>query len=181
MVFNGMFPIIPASPKTYTSFRWSQPFRWSKEHEDHWQPGDQFPFAYNVIRDPVSGVTDGILKKCLETNTCPKIIQLDGGFEYFGGRGTLVSTDGRGHDLILPDNVRLYVVPGGNHGGGGGVAALTKSPLCQYTSSAVVESTVDRALVPVLEDWVAKDRVFLQEGGKLWIRIVETFCRTPSA
>ena len=155
-VFNGMFPIIPASRKTFTNFRWSQPFRWSKEHEDHFQPGDQFPFAYNVIKDPVSGRTDGILRKCRETGTCPKIVQLDGGFEYFGGRATLVSTNGKGHDLELPENVRLYVVPGTNHGGGGGVAAPAHSPLCRNNGSVVMESTIDRALVPVLEEWVAK-------------------------
>ena len=154
-VFNGMFPIIPGSRKTYTDFRFAQPGRWSKEHEDHWQPGDQFPFAYNVIRDPVSGVTDGIMKKCLESNTCPKIIQLDGGFETFGARDSLVSTDGTGHDLTIPDNVRLYVVPGASHGGGNGVAAISQSPVCQYPGSAVVERTIDRALAPVLVDWVA--------------------------
>jgi len=154
-VFNGMFPVIPGSRKTYTDFRFAQPGRWSKEHEDHWQPGDQFPFAYNVIRDPVSGVTDGIMKKCLESNTCPKIIQLDGGFETFGARDSLVSTDGTGHDLTIPDNVRLYVVPGASHGGGNGVAAISQSPVCQYPGSAVVERTIDRALAPVLVDWVA--------------------------
>jgi hypothetical protein len=156
-VFNGMFPIISGSRKTYTNFRWSQPGRWSKQHEDHWQPGDQFPFAYNVITDPLSGKTDGILRKCLETDTCPKIIHLVGGFETWGARDSLVTTDSSGHDLELPDNVREYVVPGANHGGGGGVAALSKSALCQYTSSAVVEGTVDRALVPALEQWVAND------------------------
>jgi hypothetical protein len=155
-VFNGMFPIIPASRKTYTDFRWSQPFRWSKEHEDHWQPGDQFPFAYQVITDPLTGISDGILKQCELTQTCPKIIQLDGGFEYFGGRAKLVSSDGRGHDLQLPKNVRLYVVPGANHGGGAGVAAPSQSPLCKYPSSIVVESTIDRGLTPVLEKWVAR-------------------------
>jgi len=157
-VFNGMFPIIPASRKTYTNFRWSQPGRWSKQHEDHWQPGDQFPFAYHVITDPFSGKRDGILKKCLETNTCPKIVHLIGGFETWGGRDALVSTDGLGHDIGLPENVREYVVPGANHGGGGGVATIpTLSPICKYPISAVVESTIDRALVPVLEDWIAKD------------------------
>lgn len=155
-VFNGMFPIIPGSRKTYTNFRFAQPGRWSKEHEDHWQPGDQFPFAYNVIRDPVSGVTDGIMKKCLETKTCPNIIQLDGGFETFGARNSLVSTDGAGHDLTVPEKVRLYVVPGANHGGGNGVASISKSPVCQYPGSAVVERTIDRALAPVLVDWIAK-------------------------
>jgi hypothetical protein len=157
-VFNGMFPIIPASRKTYTNFRWSQPGRWSKQHEDHWQPGDQFPFAYQVITDPVSGRTDGILKKCLETKTCPKIIHLIGGFETWGGRDALVTTDGRGHDIGLPENVREYVVPGANHGGGGGVATIpTLSPIDKYPISAVEESTIDRGLAPVLEEWVGKD------------------------
>ncbi|HLX27162.1 MAG TPA: alpha/beta hydrolase domain-containing protein [Casimicrobiaceae bacterium] len=155
-VFNGMFPIIPGSRKTYTDFRFSQPGRWSKEHEDHWQPGDQFPFAYNVIRDPLTGVSDGVMKKCLETGTCPKIVQLDGGFETFGARDSLVSTDGAGHDLVIPDNVRLYVVPDANHGGGAGVAAIATNPVCVYETSAVVESTFDRALAPVLVDWVGK-------------------------
>jgi hypothetical protein len=155
-VFNGMFPIIPGSRKTYTDFRFAQPGRWSKEHEDHWQPGDQFPFAYNVIRDPLTGVTDGIMKKCGETNTCPKVIHLDGGFETVGARDSLVSTDGAGHDLPIPDNVRLYVVPGANHGGGGGVAAIATNPACQYKTSAVVETTFNRALAPVLVDWVGK-------------------------
>jgi alpha/beta hydrolase family protein len=154
-VFNGMFPIIPGSRKTYTDFRFAQPGRWSKEHEDHWQPGDQFPFAYNVITDPVSGVTDGILAKCSANDRCPKVIQLDGGFETFGARNSLVSTDGAGHDLTIPENVRLYVVPGASHGGGRGVAAITQSAVCQYPGSAVVESTIDRALAPVLVEWVA--------------------------
>jgi hypothetical protein len=154
-VFNGMFPIIPASRKTYTNFRFSQPFRWSKQHEDHFQPGDQFPFGYNVTIDPVSGRLDGILLRCLQTKTCPKVIQLDGGFETFGGRGALVTTDGRGHDVPLPENVRLYVVPGANHGGGGGVASLASSPLCVRPTSQVMEGTIDRALAPVLVEWVA--------------------------
>ena len=155
-VFNGMFPIIAGSRKTFTDFRWGQPGRWSKQHEDHWQPGDQFPFTYSVIRDPVSGVTDGILAKCEQSDTCPKIIHLDGGFEIFGARGSLLVTDGAGHPVTTPDNVRLYEVPGTSHGGGGGVDAITQSPICIYPGSPVVESTIDRALAPVLVDWVAK-------------------------
>jgi hypothetical protein len=157
-VFNGMFPIIAGSRKTYTNFRFGQPGRWSKQHEDHWQPGDQFPFAYNVIRDPVSGRTDGILNKCKDSDTCPKIVHQDGGFEVFGARGSLLVTDGAGHALKIPDNVRLYEVPGANHGGGPGVAAITQPAQCIYNSSAVISRTVDRALAPVLVDWVAKGK-----------------------
>jgi Alpha/beta hydrolase domain len=177
-VFNGMFPIIPGSRKTYTNFRWAQPGRWSKEHEDHWQPGDQFPFAYNVIRDPVSGATDGILRRCLRSDTCPKVVHLDGGFEIFGARGSLVSTDGAGHDLRIPDNVRLYVVPGANHGGGAGVASLVRAPQCLYIGSAVVESTIDRALVPVLEEWVANDRT---PPASKWPSIASNTLASPTS
>ncbi len=155
-VFNGMFPIIAGSRKTFTDFRWGQPGRWSREHEDHWQQGDQFPFAYNVITDPVSGRTDGILKACLATDSCPKIMQLDGGFEFFGARASLVATDGKGHDLPIPANVRLYEVPGTSHDGARGVATLPQPPQCIYPGSQVIESTIDRALVPALEAWVAK-------------------------
>jgi hypothetical protein len=156
-VFNGAYPIIAGSRKTYTNFRFSQPGRWSKQHEDHWQPGDQFPFAYGVITDPVSGQTDGILNKCQQSDTCPKIVHLDGGFEVSGARGSLLVTDGAGNPIDVPKNVRLYEVPGANHGGGSGVAVLTTPAQCVYLRSAVVERTVDRALAPVIVDWVAND------------------------
>jgi hypothetical protein len=157
-VFNGMFPIIAGSRKTYTNFRFGQPGRWSKQHEDHWQPGDQFPFAYNVIRDPVSGRYDGIMKKCQESDTCPKIVHQDGAFEVFGARGSLLVTDGAGRGLRIPDNVRLYNVPGANHGGGPGVAGITQPAACIYRNSAVVARTIDRALAPALVEWVAKGK-----------------------
>jgi hypothetical protein len=155
IVFNGMFPIIAGSRKTFTDFRWGQPGRWSRQHGDHWQPGDQFPFAYPVITDPVAGRTDGILRQCLASQTCPKIFQLDGGFEFFGARASLLVTDGAGHALSIPDNVRLYEVPGANHGGGRGVGTLYKPPECIYPASQVIEVTIARALMPALEAWVA--------------------------
>ena len=60
--------------------------------------------AYNVISDPVGGTSDGLLKKCQDTSTCPKIMQVDGSFEWWGGRASLVVTDGQAHDLTLPTN-----------------------------------------------------------------------------
>ena len=119
-VFDGMMPIIAGARRTWVNAKFSQPGRWSKEHEDHWQPGDQFPFAYNIIKDPVSGRTGGLLQRCTATHTCPRIMQIDGAFEWWGARASLVVTDGRGHDLTLPPNVRYYLVPGTMHGGGAG-------------------------------------------------------------
>lgn len=156
-VFDGLMPIVPAGRRTWVNARFSQGGRWSKQHEDHWMPGDQFPFAYNVISDPVSGATDGLLKQCSNNNTCPKVMQLDGSFEWWGGRASLVVTDGAGKDLTLPDNVRYYLVAGTQHTGGPGVSSgilPAPSSLCQFPTSPVTESPVERALIPAMEKWL---------------------------
>jgi Alpha/beta hydrolase domain len=153
-VFEGFMPIIPGSRKTWTNFRWSQPGRFSKQHEDHFQRNDQFPFAYNVTTDPVSGLTDGIFMKCLADDTCPLVMHIDGGYETWGARDQLISTDGRGNDIAVPDTVRLYVVPGVNHGGGLGVGTQTKPVQCVTLNSPINERQTIRALVPALEAWL---------------------------
>ncbi|GAC1411955.1 MAG: alpha/beta hydrolase domain-containing protein [Burkholderiaceae bacterium] len=158
-VFDGLMPVIPAGRRTWTNLRFSQIGRWSKEHEDHFMPGDQFPFAYNVTNDPLTGANDGLLKNCLSTSTCPKIMQIDGSYEWWGGRASLIVTDGAGKDLTLPDNVRYYLVPGTQHGGSAGVSTgiLTipaAGSMCQLPGSPVAETPVTRALIPKLEKWV---------------------------
>jgi hypothetical protein len=162
-VFDGMMPIIAGARRTWVNERFSQPGRWSKQHEDHWQPGDQFPFTYATITDPISARTDGLLARCAANGTCPRITQIDGEFEWWGSRASLVVTDGKGNDLSLPASVRYYLVPGTQHGGGGGVTTgLVSLPApgsqCQLPTSPVAEAPVWRALVPALVDWAALDK-----------------------
>jgi hypothetical protein len=161
-VFDGLMPVIPAGRRTWTNVRFSQIGRWSKQHEDHFMPGDQFPFAYNVITDPLTGASDGLLKSCLATSTCPKIMQVDGSYEWWGGRASLVVTDGAGKDLTLPDNVRYYMVAGTQHGGGAGVTTgLLTIPAsgsqCQLPASPVAETPVTRAMIPAMEKWLVSN------------------------
>jgi len=162
-VFDGLMPMIAGGRRSWVNERFAQPGRVSRQHEEHWMPGDQFPFAYGVATDPVGGRTDGLLKRCLATGTCPKIMQVDGSFEWWGGRASLVVTDGAGHDAALPDNVRYYLVAGTQHGDGGGVStglawqpgAMTR---CLLAPSPVSETPVERALIPALEAWIVKGR-----------------------
>jgi hypothetical protein len=161
-VFDGLIPVIPAARMTWTNFRFSQIGRWSKQHEDHFMPGDQFPFAYNVINDPVSGRNDGLMKKCAANETCPKIMQIDGSYEWWGGRASLVVTDGVGNDLTLPPNVRYYLISGTGHGGGGGATSgISTIPaansMCQMPSNPAATSAVVRAMVQKMEEWVIQD------------------------
>lgn len=155
-VFDGAIPVIPGSRKTFTNFRWGQPGRWSKQHTDHFQPGDQFPFAYPTITDPLTGQADGILRRCQASGTCPRVIHVDGGYEVWGARGGLLVTDGAGRDIANPETVRLYVVPGANHGGAGGVGTQTTPVQCVNASSAVAMTGPLKASVVLMEDWLRR-------------------------
>jgi hypothetical protein len=154
-VFDGAMPLIAGSRKTWTNFRFAQPGRWSKQHEDHFQIGDQFPFTYATTTDPISGQTDGILARCTPTNTCPKVMHLDGGGEFWLARASLVVTDGAGHDVALPDNVRAYLMTGTPHG-----YSLTGKPTmpaaCKNPGNIVYVGFITRALAPALVDWIVR-------------------------
>jgi hypothetical protein len=157
-------PIIAGSRRTWIDARFAQPGRWSKEHEDHWQRGDQAPFTYGEQTDPFTQRTDGLLRRCTASHTCPKIMQIDGAFEWWGARAALVVTDGRGHDVKLPGNVRYYFIAGTRHGGGDGLAGtqgMSAMPAagsdCQMPNTPVSESPVERALLDALIGWTARD------------------------
>jgi len=154
-VFDGLMPLIGGGRKTWTNYRFAQPGRWSKQHEDHYQRGDQFPFTYATTHDPVSGQRDGLLRRCREDGTCPKVFQVDGGGEFWQGRASLVVSDGRGRALELPPDVRAYYMTGTPHGySQTGVPA--RNPLCQYPGNIVNAGSTSRALLVDLVEWIAR-------------------------
>ncbi len=154
-VFDGMHPNIAGSRKTFTNYQFGQPGRWQKQHEDHFYPGDQFPFTYATVHDPISGRTDGLLVRCSASNTCPLIIHSDGEAEIWQARSSLIVTDPFGGPVDLPDNVRAYLISGTRHGGGGGVHV--ESPrlgICQNLNSPIPMDQIRRALTVALYEWV---------------------------
>jgi len=158
VVFDGMHPNIAGSRKTFTNYPFSQPGRWQKQHEDHNYPGDQFPFAYTTLTDPVSGRTDGLLEKCRASDTCPKIVHSDGEAELWQARASLVVTDSRGQHIEQPDNVRVYLIAGIRHGGGPGVHATAPTRgVCQNLNNPLALSQTRTALSVALQAWVAHD------------------------
>ena len=156
IVFDGMHPDIAGSRKTFTNYAFSQPGRWQKQHEDHFFPGDQFPFTYATLRDPISGRTDGLLERCARSGTCPKIIHTDGEAEVWQARSSLIVTDPLGDHVDLPDDVRVYVIAGTQHGGGAGVHVATpRTGFCQNPSNPMNLSAIRTALTVALHEWVA--------------------------
>jgi hypothetical protein len=155
IVFDGLMPHIAGSRKMFTNHRWAKPGVFSKQHEDHLTPGDQFPFTYGVLTDALTGRTDGLLAKCLAAGNCPKVIQTDTATEYWNARASLVVTDTDGNDLVLPGNVRVFFFASTPHGSSntptGSPAAL---PICQLPSNPLHLGEQMRALLHALDRWV---------------------------
>lgn len=148
-VFDGAMPLIAGSRKSFVNARFAQPGRYSTQHLDHLTYGDQFPFSYAVTTDPVSGATDGIFARCQATNTCPKLMHVDSSLEFWQARASLVVTDGAGHDIALPDNVRAYLLASTQH-----VAPKAASTgICKYPNNPAPQAPLLRALMERLVDW----------------------------
>ncbi len=157
IVFDGIHPNIAGSRKTFTNYPFGQPGRWQKQHEDHVYPGDQFPFTYATLTDPLTGRTDGLQERCRVSDTCPKIVHSDGEAELWQARASLVVTNPVGEHIELPDNVRVYLLAGTQHGGGPGVH--TQPPgrgLCQNLTNPLALADTRAALDLALYEWVAK-------------------------
>ncbi len=155
IVFDGLHPHIAGSRKTFTNYLFGQPGRWQKQHEDHDYPGDQFPFTYATLTDPISGHTDGLLRRCAASRTCPKIVHTDGEAELWQARSSLVVTDPQGKHIELPDNVRVYLIAGTQHGGGPGVHTAPPSfGVCQNLTNPLAQQQIRVALSLALFEWV---------------------------
>lgn len=146
-VFDGAIPFIPGARQTFTNFRFAEPGRFSRQHEDHGVPGFSFPFAYATLRDPVTGKSDGILKSCTASRTCPKLFHIDTSAEFWQAGSALVGTGGTGRDVPLPDNVRAYMIAGGAHAPG------MTLPGCRYPANALNYSPIVRALILSMASW----------------------------
>ena len=157
IVFDGVHPNIAGSRKTFTNYQFGQPGRWQKQHEDHVYAGDQFPFTYATLTDPLSGRTDGLQERCSVSNTCPKIVHSDGEAELWQARASLVVTDPEGGHVELPDNVRVYLLSGTQHGGGPGVHTRPPSQgICQNLSNPLALADTRTALSVALYEWAEK-------------------------
>ena len=130
-VFDGVIPFIPGARRTFTNFRFAEPGRFSRQHEDHGVPGFDFPFTYASLKDPVTGKRDGILASCTRTSTCPRIMHIDTSAEFWQAGSSLVGTGGTARDVALPANVRAYMITGGAHAPG------MMMPACRYPANAL--------------------------------------------
>jgi hypothetical protein len=113
-VYDGAWPII-AGRRIALNFRWAQP----DGVLELYQAGSEGPQWWADWPDHVRHLpTRGILDRCRESHTCPKIIEHFGSAEVWALKLTpeWVGTDAE-HDIPLPSNVRRYYIPSTTHGG----------------------------------------------------------------
>jgi hypothetical protein len=150
-VFDGMLNWIGGGDGIFMNYRFAQPTRTHRQHIARWTPEFQFPFADVPFFDRVTGQFGSRLDRCLKSFTCPKIFEVNSENEYWAKGGSMLTTDGQGHDLDLDavGDVRYYQLASLPHGAG------TAPGICQQPQNPLVANQVLRALLLDLDAWVS--------------------------
>ena len=152
-VFEGVNAHI-GTRRISLNIRFGRPGGGGLQHEDHLFPGNDPPFSWGKEPDPISGITGGMLEKCIETGSCPKIIQTLSSSEYWQLRASLTTTDSYGtKDLMIPENVRIYLFAGTQHTPG-----IIADQISGFSQNYNSYTPYLRALIIALEKWVVEGK-----------------------
>ncbi len=147
-VFDGIMPHVTGAGRVTLNYRFAQPGRYPRQHEEHLYPSDQFPFAYTLCTDPWSGQTDAILQR---PETDPLVLHTQTSSEYWQRRGSLVHTDAFGVDLPEHPQARIYLFASAQH-----FAEPQGQPqvgLHRHLSNPLDTAPLLRALLEALDQW----------------------------
>ena len=147
-IFDGVFSHVAGGGRLQLNYRFAQPDRYPRQHEDHLYPSEEFPFAYGRTEDPFSGKQDAVLKR---PESDPLVIHTQTATEYWQRRGSLVHTDPRGNDLPEHDNTRVYLLSSLQHND---AAAALEGGVPRYPLNPLPANPVLRALLSALDQWV---------------------------
>jgi hypothetical protein len=149
-VFDAVAPHVAGGGRLFLNYEFARPVTSSQQHTNQLEP-ELFPHAYNVIKDAQTGRRDGILKR---PKTDPLVFHTQTSTEYWQKRGSLAHTDGKGKDLKLPDNVRLYVIASAQHNSPFGSEPVKDDS--QFRVNPLPAGDVLRALMVALDQWASQ-------------------------
>ena len=150
-VFDAISPHISGAGRVFLNYRFAQPGRYPRKHGDHLYPSDQFPFAYPVTTDPLTGKTDGILKR---PETDPLVLHTQTSSEYWERRGSLVHTDSLGNDLADHEIARNYLFSSSQHHADPLLGPLQGAHL--HLSNPLNTTPLLRAMLDALDEWATE-------------------------
>jgi hypothetical protein len=148
-VFDGMMVHIAGAGRLDLNSRWSTPVECCSTY------ATSFPFSIQAQKDPVSGLTEGLLDNDRARSNQPKLFLTNTGVEYWssGGRAAALThtTPDGARDLAQPDNVRIYLMAGTQHGTGPFPPVHGNG---QELLNPTNQSWVLRALLVAMDSWV---------------------------
>jgi hypothetical protein len=149
-VFDAIAPHVAGGGRMFLNYEFARPVTSSQQHTNQLDP-ELFPHAYNVLKDAHSGRRDGILKR---PRTDPVVFHTQTSTEYWQKRACLAHTDGKGRDITLPENVRLYVIASAQHNSPFGSEAVKEDT--QQRINPLPAGDALRALMVAMDLWVTQ-------------------------
>lgn len=154
-VFDGIHSHIAGVGRIFFNTPFGQPARTGTQHEDHFFPENEFPFSTATMSDPLTGKAGSLFRG---DGSDPLLIETNTSTEYWQKGASLLHTDPLGKtDVVLPDNSRVYMIAGTQHGGRAGAttdAGPNINPRNPHNPMPAV-----RALLVALDEWVVSGKV----------------------
>lgn len=153
IVFDGALAHVGGAGRGLFNQRFGMGTLAATQHEHNLVPSDSFPFATVPQTDPENGRSGDILSVARARGHVPKIFFTETSTEYWTRGASLLHTDVEGtKDIGLDPSVRLYVVAGAQHLGGG----TTERGNYQNPGNPLDDrGPVLRALLVALDAWVS--------------------------
>lgn len=153
-VFDGLLPDVAGARRGEFNQRFGQPSETNPRGF-----GGLFPFTSDDETDPLTGQTDGLLRRQRQLGAVPKIFTTNTASEYWRADCSLIHTNIEGtRDVEPPAEERIYVIAGHQHGAGVPVRA-DRTPIGARGANPfniVDGSTALRAFLVNLDDWVTR-------------------------
>jgi hypothetical protein len=178
MVFDGAIAHVAGGGRLFAQ-RFGIMTTCASHHENHLSPTDTFPFTSVSQTDPATGQQGDLLARTKARGQVPKIFFTQSSSEYWSRAASLIHTDVEGtRDVEVDPNVRIYLVAGSHHLGGG----PTDRGICQNLRNPLDDrGPVLRALLVAMDRWVTAGQ---QPPESRYPRIadktlvdLDTFCR----
>ncbi len=153
-VFDGLLPDVAGARRGEFNQRYAQPSETSPRGF-----GGLFPFTSDEQTDPLTGQTDGILRRQRQLGGVPKIFTTNTSSEYWRADCSLIHTDPQGtRDVEPPDEERIYFIAGHQHGSGLPIVTDTTPIGARGANSfnMVDGSTALRAFLINLDRWASE-------------------------
>jgi Alpha/beta hydrolase domain len=153
-VFDGIHSHIAGVGRIFFNTPFGQPARTGTQHEDHGFPENEFPFSTATLADPLTGKKGSLFRG---DGSDPKLIETNTSTEYWQKGASLLHTDPLGTtDVTLPENSRVYMIAGTQHGGRAGAPTdpgPNRNPRNPHNPMPAV-----RALLVALDEWVVSGK-----------------------